>query len=104
MVELLAPEGRLVCLEFPTYKPPSTGGPPWALPPKIYAAHLPHPGEELPYAEDGSLDESKIGEPAKNGLKRIEHFQPKRTHDVGYDAQGKVTDWISVWAHSSSAS
>lgn len=100
--ELLAPEGRIVCLEFPTYKEPSTGGPPWALPPKIYMAHLPRPGKELPYTEDGELKESEIGEPSENGLRRIEHFQPKRTHAIGYSEDGKVTDWISIWAHPSS--
>ena len=102
-VELLAPEGTVVCIEFPTYKPPSTGGPPWALPPKIYMAHLPRPGQELPYAEDGVLEEEKLGEPSESGLKRIEHFQPKRTHQIGYNAEGKVTDWISIWIHPSSA-
>ncbi|KAK0107046.1 hypothetical protein ONS95_003757 [Cadophora gregata] len=100
-VDLLAPEGRLVCVEFPTYKPPSTGGPPWALPPKVYLAHLMRPGEELPYAEDGELLESKLGESNKSGLVRIAHFQPERTHQIGYNAEGKVTDWVSVWAHPS---
>src|SRR3954465_9314139 len=95
-VELLAPEGRLVCLEFPTYKPPSTGGPPWALPPKIYLAHLSRPGQELPYAEDGELLESKLDGPSKDGMQRIAHFQPKRTHSIGYSQDGQVTDWISV--------
>lgn len=98
-VELLAPQGRVVCVEFPTYKPPSTGGPPWALPPKIYLAHLTRPGLELPYAEDGGLEESKLGEKSKEGLVRLEHFQPARTHQIGYGADGKVTDWIGIWAH-----
>ena len=98
-VELLAPEGRVVCVEFPTYKPPSTGGPPWALPPKVYLAHLSRPGHKLPYGEDGELQESKLGEPSRIGLQRVEHFQPKRTHQIGYDAQGKVTDWVSFWGH-----
>ncbi|KAL2073648.1 hypothetical protein VTL71DRAFT_10974 [Oculimacula yallundae] len=101
-VDLLAPGGRVVCVEFPTYKPPSTGGPPWALPPKVYLAHLMRPGEELPYAEDGELEESKLGEPSKNGLVRVAHFQPERTHQIGYNAEGKVTDWVSVWMHPSS--
>jgi len=57
------------------------------------------PGVELPYAEDGELLEMKLEEPSKNGLKRIAHFQPERTHQIGYDAEGKVTDWVSVWAH-----
>lgn len=100
--ELLAPEGRLVCVEFPTYKPPSTSGPPWALPPKVYMAHLPRPGQEVPYAEDGELLDAKLGEPSKNGLVRVEHFQPTRTHQIGYNVEGKVTDWIGVWAHPNS--
>ncbi|RDL38009.1 Uncharacterized protein BP5553_05442 [Venustampulla echinocandica] len=99
MAQLLSPEGRLICVEFPTYKPPSTGGPPWALPPKIYMAHLSRPGEELPYGEDGSLLEAQLGEPSKSGLQRVAHFQPKRTHEIGYDAEGNITDWVSVWAH-----
>ena len=98
--ELLSPEGRLVCLEFPTFKTPSAGGPPWALPPKIYEAHLPRPGEELSYGESGELLESKLGDPVSNGLQRIAHFQPKRTHEIGVNSEGKVTDWIGVWAHS----
>jgi hypothetical protein len=97
-VGLLASEGRVVCIEFPTYKPPSTGGPPWALPSKIYLAHLSRPGEDLPYGEDGELLEARLGEPRKTGLRRIEHFQPKRTHQIGYDSEGKVTDFVSIWA------
>jgi hypothetical protein len=104
MTELLAPQGRLVCVEFPTYKPPSTGGPPWALPPKVYLSHLSRPGEELPYDEDQGLLESKLGEPSKTGLKRVAHFQPKRTHSIGYNEQGEVTDWVSIWAHPDAAS
>jgi hypothetical protein len=99
MKQLLSPEGRLVCVEFPTYKPPSTGGPPWALPPKIYTAHLPRPGQELPYDEEGNLLEDKLGEPTEDGLARIAHFQPKRTHQIGIGADGKVTDWVGVWKH-----
>jgi len=97
--QLLAPTGRLVCLEFPTYKPTSSGGPPWALPPVVYQAHLPRPGKTLEYDDQGAIVESKLGEPLKDGLERIAHFQPQKTHEVGYDAEGKVTDWLSVWAH-----
>ena len=86
-----------MCLEFPTNKPPSSGGPPWALPPKIYVAHLSRPGQEVPYEEDGGLLEDELEPPSKAGLGRIEHFQPKRTHDIGYNAKGEVTDWISIW-------
>ncbi|KAH8821087.1 thiol methyltransferase-like protein [Xylogone sp. PMI_703] len=98
-VELLAPQGRVVCIEFPTYKAPSTGGPPWGLPPKVYTGHLERPGEELPYDDEKGLLEDQLGPPTPSGLKRIAHFQPKRTHQIGYDEEGKVTDWLSVWAH-----
>jgi hypothetical protein len=99
-VELLSPEGSVVCVEFPTYKPHSTGGPPWALPPKVYLAHLSRPGEDLPYGEgDEGLLEAEMGEPSKTGLQRKLHFQPKRTHEIGYSAEGKVTDWVSIWCH-----
>ncbi|KAG9238140.1 thiol methyltransferas-like protein [Amylocarpus encephaloides] len=99
--DLLAPGGRIVCVEFPTYKPHSTGGPPWALPPKVYMAHLSRPGQELPYAEESGLQESELGDASPDGLQCIAHFQPKRTHNGGYDEQGKITDWVSVWAHPS---
>ncbi|KAL3424648.1 thiol methyltransferase [Phlyctema vagabunda] len=97
--ELLAPEGRLVCLEFPTYKPLSTGGPPFGLPPKIYTALLPRPGQELKYDDQGELLEAELGPPSSKGLKQIAHFKPKRTHEIGYAADGTITDWVGVWAH-----
>ena len=65
--------------------------------------HLPRPGQDLPYGEDGGLLDEKLGEPNKNGLQRIDHFQPKRTHEIGYNAEGKVTDWVSVWTHLNSS-
>jgi len=65
----------------------------------MYIAHLPRPGIELPYAEDGELLDAELGEPSQQGLVRLEHFQPKRTHKIGYSVDGKVTDWVSVWAH-----
>jgi len=100
-VKLLAQEGRLVCLEFPTHKPIDSGGPPWALPPRVYAAHLPRPGKVLPYGEDGDLVESEIGEPSSNGLKCVEHFKPRRTHEIGTLEDGSIADWIGVWTHPS---
>lgn len=65
----------------------------------VYLAHLSRPGQTLPYDEKTGLLESELKEPDKDGLKRIEHFQPKRTHQIGYNVDGKVTDWVSVWAH-----
>jgi len=62
MTELLAPGGRLVCLEWPIDKPASEGGPSWALPSKVHKYHLQHPGEELPYDKGGDLKEVDIRE------------------------------------------
>lgn len=58
MSQLLSsdPEARLICLEFPTYKAPDTGGPPFGLSPDTYVAHLSRPGEELPYSSEGYPD------------------------------------------------
>lgn len=94
----MAPTGKLICLEFPTYKPLNSGGPPWALPPSIYEAHLPRPGKEIKYDEEGKIEEASVAKPVKNGLKRLEHFQPKKSHDIGY-VDGKLTDWVGVWVH-----
>ncbi|ESZ92363.1 hypothetical protein SBOR_7247 [Sclerotinia borealis F-4128] len=98
--ELLSPEGRLICLEFPTTKSPSLGGPPWAMPPRIYEGHLSRPGEVLPYTEEGcELEVEKLGPSHQNGLQRIAHFHPKRTNEGGYGEDGTINDFISVWSH-----
>ena len=92
MSKLLSPSGRLVCIEFPTYKDPADGGPPFALPPEVYEAHLSRPGEELPYDEKGRVETSKVRGVNEKGLEKFVHFQPERTFEIG-----KGTDWISVW-------
>lgn len=102
MVQLLRPrpDSRLITLEFPTAKDPSTGGPPWALRPDVYLAHLTRPGETIPYKSDGYPDESSYTPLQENstassnglGLIRTSHWQPERTHEIG-----KGTDWIGVW-------
>jgi hypothetical protein len=93
MSRLLAPGGHLICLEFPTYKDPNTGGPPFALPPQVYEMLLPHPGQELKYGDDGHVvvEEREMSE---DGLIRVAHWQPDRTHEIG-----KGTDWIGIWSH-----
>ncbi|PNS19169.1 Hybrid signal transduction protein dokA [Sphaceloma murrayae] len=96
MAELLTPDGRLICLEFPTYKEPSTGGPPWAVRPVEYVGYLSRPGDKVDYDDQGfvkGVDEENP-ERTEKGLVRIAHFQPDRTHEIG-----KGTDWISVWRH-----
>ncbi len=90
-------EARLICVEFPTYKAPSTGGPPFGLTPDVYVSHLSRPGEHVPYTPQGYPEESsssKEGIDGKSGLVRLDHWQPERTHAIG-----KGTDWVSVWTH-----
>ena len=93
MAELLNPSqtSRLICVEFPTYKDPATGGPPYGLPSEVYMAHLTRPGEELIY-EEGLPRKDDYSERNSRGLQRIGHWQPERTHPIG-----KGTDWVSVW-------
>lgn len=80
-------------------------------------AHLRRPGANLEYAYDKEavkdaspleerwvLLEEKLkdlssGEGKEKGLVRVEHFRPERTHNVGYNEQGEVTDMVSVWTH-----
>lgn len=103
ITSLLAPgpESRLLAVEFPTYKSPDTGGPPFGLSPEVYVAHLSRPGEDLPYEggypNPSSYNQLETGDSASNGsfaLARIGHWQPERTHPIG-----KGTDWVSVWRH-----
>ncbi|MCJ1310067.1 hypothetical protein MMC25_003728 [Agyrium rufum] len=94
MAGLLSPRGNLICIEFPTYKDPSSGGPPYGLPSVVYMEHLSHPGEELPYGKDGHVQSNPLKRASPSGLERAAHWQPERTHDIG-----KGTDWISIWRH-----
>ena len=95
MSELLADDGSLVCLEFPTTKDPKLPGPPWALPPAVYMEHLSHPGEVVEYdTATGVMREDPDRPKPSNALSRIAHWQPARTHEIG-----KAADWISIWRH-----
>ena len=89
MRNLLKRTGFLICLEFPTAKEGT--GPPWPMPPEVYVGHLEHPGEEIPYDQNGKIKlEQRPRSPG--GFTRIAHWQPERTHEIG-----KGTDWVSVW-------
>jgi hypothetical protein len=97
MSELLAPSGVLICLEFPTHKPPKSGGPPWALPSVVYAQLFKRPGEEIKYDDELNVVEDGREESEK-ALVRIAYWKPERTHQVGI-INGDVKDRVSVWKH-----
>ncbi|KAH9906693.1 Thiopurine S-methyltransferase family protein [Xylariomycetidae sp. FL2044] len=96
---LLADDGRLVCLEFPSEKHASEPGPPWPSPPHAYEAYLSAPGQEVAQDEDGGVLK-RDGGYARNaeGLKRLVHLKPERTHAAAVK-DGRVQDCISVWSH-----
>lgn len=94
MSQLLAFEGNLICIEFPSKKDPKIGGPPYALPAPVYVEHLAHPGKELPYDEGTGHIIGVSGPNSAAALNRVAHWQPARTHEIG-----KGQDWVSVWRH-----
>lgn len=95
MSQLLRESGRLICVEFPSNKDPKLGGPPYALPAPVYVEHLSHPGEDVPYDEKtGHVILGGIKADSVRALKRIAHFEPARTHEIG-----KGQDRVSVWRH-----
>ena len=89
----------LICLEFPTHKPASSGGPPWSLPPTVHAELLKQPGQEILYDDIGVVVETNRPE-AKDALARVAHYTPQRTHTVGV-INGIVRDCVSIWRHKS---
>ncbi|KAK4191242.1 thiol methyltransferase [Podospora australis] len=100
MSELLSrPEGRLICLEWPLRRDPAAGGPPWGVTAETYEAHLLRPGEEVEYDERGYAVLPADKKPSEMGLKRLARFQPARTHPAGYDEEGRMMDYLSVWGH-----
>ena len=97
MSQLLAPEGRLVCLEFPLGKDPKLGGPPHGLTSELYEELFKSPGREVQYDAAGWVSpDSQVGV-SGDALERIAHWRPEHTHAVG---QGK--DMVSVWRHKQS--
>ncbi|KAF2133778.1 S-adenosyl-L-methionine-dependent methyltransferase [Dothidotthia symphoricarpi CBS 119687] len=96
---LLAPSGSLICLEFPTHKPASSGGPPWSLPPTVHAELLKRPGEDIEYNDAGVVVASDRPE-AENALVRVAHYTPWRTHSIGV-VQGVTRDCVSIWRQKS---
>ncbi|RMJ22062.1 Thiol methyltransferase [Aspergillus sp. HF37] len=97
--QLLAPSpaGNLICLEFPRHKDPSLGGPPFFSASEAYLEHLSHPGEDIPYDDKGFVKSDRLRAPSDNGLERVLHWEPTRTHDVGKGKDGGIHDRVSVW-------
>lgn len=96
--QLLSKEGRLVCLEFPLYKDPKTGGPPFGMNAETYVAHLSRPGVELKYDEagypEGREEEFVKARDERVALERVDRWKAVRTHKIG-----EGTDHVSVWKH-----
>ncbi len=61
--------------------------------------HLSHPGEQVPYDEQGLVQTKALDGTTKEALVRIAHWQPKRTHEVGKDENGNVRDFVAIWRH-----
>lgn len=101
MAQLLAPspQGNLICLEFPTTKAASAGGPPFSSPPSAYMEHLSNPGEEVPYDAEGKVKSNPLAPASPKGLERVAHFTPTEAHAIGKDDQGKVRDFVAIWRH-----
>jgi hypothetical protein len=101
MSQLLRPgrQSNLICLEFPTYKSLSSGGPPFGSSPDAYMAHLSYPSEQIAYDEQGHVQLNALHGASEGGLVRVAHWQPKRTHEVGKDENGNVRDFVAIWRH-----
>lgn len=97
MCSLVAPKGRLVCLEFPSGKPLSDNGPPWGVAPEVYEAHLSAPGDPVEYDDKGCVISTPSPKPRDHGLHRLSLIKPTRTHAAGTNEDGSVRDFISVW-------
>lgn len=95
MSELLAPDGKLVCLEWPLGKDPKEGGPPHGLTSNLYESLFSRPGEQVKYGELGIVEPESNVEKSDNALVRAAHYRPERTHSAG-----KETDYVSIWKHS----
>jgi len=97
MSELLAPNGSLICLEFPLAKPPKAGGPPHGLSSELYLQLFKQPGREVGYAEDGYVAPDERSLDRSSGLVRVAHWSQEGTQDLGTETQ-----MMSIWQHAQS--
>lgn len=94
MSKLLAPTGRLICIEYPLGKDPKTGGPPHGLERELYEQLFAKPGEEVRYNDSGHVCEDRSGDKTASALVKVEDWQPPRIFD---DQKGQIM--VSVWKH-----
>ena len=94
MSQLLSPNGRLVCLEYPLGKDPKLGGPPHGLEHELYEQLLAKPGQEVNYNISGHVCEDRSGDKTDNALVKIDEWTPSRMFDT---QKGQVM--VSVWRH-----
>lgn len=85
-------ESVVVCVEFPTQKKLTLGGPPYASPSSVYLAHLSHPGQEIPYDVEGAPINAELELENPIGFRRVGHWNAEKSHPMG-----KGMDWVSVW-------
>lgn len=118
---LARPNGRLVCLEFPTGRHLKDSGPPYSAAFWFYQLHLANPGNEevikyelkkdfkhpytgkdLKYTQEQYYTiNMEAGNPYGDGLAMLARFKPEQTHKEGQSEDGKFgRDWISVWGPS----
>ena len=90
MSELVAPEGVLICLEFPLYKPLHLPGPPWGLREGIYLNLLAAGGNGV--IEDESAAQAAAQVTSGGAFNRLGYITPPRSYEVA-----KGTDRLSIW-------
>lgn len=59
--------------------------------------HLSHPGEDVPYDDQGVVKQNPLQPPSKAGLERVTIWQPERTHVKGQGENGVIYDRVSIW-------
>ena len=87
----------MICLEYPRHKDPKAPGPPYPSSSEAYMEHLSHPGEDIPYGDNGLVKQDPLRAPSKAGLERVAHWQPDRTHQGGQGENGVIYDRVSIW-------
>jgi hypothetical protein len=87
MAEILAPDGVLICLEFPMWKPLQAQGPPWGL--KGVHWNLLHDGGSGLVDDEGKLS---VPDEKQGAFERVLYWSPPASFE-----QSRGEDMISVW-------